>query len=168
MDKVLEVAENFSSNGPFAGVPILLKNISQSLKGEPITSGSSLFESAIANRNSYFVDKILKTGFLVTGHTNTPEFGLKNITEPRIYGPSRNPWNTDYFDGGSSGAAAGAIAVRIDLRAGASDGARFMRIPASFTSLVGLKPTRGRTAVGPGAGRQWQGPSIDFVLSKTV
>ena len=168
MDKVLEEAENFSNNGPFAGVPILLKNISQSLKGEPITSGSSLFESAIANRNSYFVDKILKTGFLVTGHTNTPEFGLKNITEPRIYGPSRNPWNTDYSPGGSSGGAAAAIASGIVPLAGASDGGGSIRIPASFTSLVGLKPTRGRTAVGPGAGRQWQGASIDFVLSKTV
>lgn len=90
------------------------------------------------------------------------------ITEPKISGPTRNPWNTDYSPGGSSGGAAAAIASGIVPIAGASDGGGSIRIPASFTSLFGLKPTRGRTPVGPGAGRQWQGASIDFALSRTV
>ena len=102
------------------------------------------------------------------GHTNTPEFGLKNISEPELYGPSRNPWDPDYSPGGSSGGAAAAVASGIVPMAGASDGGGSIRIPASFTGLFGLKPTRGRTPVGPGTGRQWQGASIDFALTRTV
>ncbi|MEK3889969.1 amidase [Bacillus sp. FSL K6-3431] len=168
-EKVLEEAKQFNvDNRPFAGVPFLLKNISQSLKDEPITSGSRLFQSVISDHDSHLVSKIREAGFLFTGHTNAPEFGLKNITEPVLYGPSRNPWNADYSPGGSSGGAAAAIASGIVPMAGASDGGGSIRIPASFSSLFGLKPTRGRTPVGPGVGRQWQGASIDFVLSRSV
>lgn len=152
----------------FSGVPILMKDISQAIKGEKITSGSKLFQSNIAKQDSHFVHRIRKSGVIFTGHTNTPEFGLKNITEPEHYGPTRNPWNRDYSSGGSSGGAAAAIASGIVPIAGASDGGGSIRIPASFTSLFGLKPTRGRTPVGPGVGRQWHGASIDFVLSRSV
>jgi len=154
--------------GDFAGVPMLLKNISQALKGEPLTSGSRLLKQNIAQQNSCFVDVLQKAGFTFLGHTNTPEFGLKNITEPYAGGPSRNPWDHGYAPGGSSGGSAAAIAAGIVPVAGASDGGGSIRIPASFTGLVGLKPTRGRTPVGPGVGRQWQGASIDFVLSRSV
>ncbi|WP_318614648.1 amidase [Sporosarcina sp. YIM B06819] len=155
-------------NHPFAGVPILLKNISQALQGEAITSGSKLLSTTVAGQDSHFVKKLREAGFLFIGHTNTPEFGLKNITEPELYGATRNPWNPDYSSGGSSGGSAAAIASGIVPLAGASDGGGSIRIPASFSSLVGLKPTRGRTPVGPGVGRQWQGASIDFVLSRSV
>ncbi|MBS4209392.1 amidase [Bacillus sp. FJAT-50079] len=168
-EKVLEEAKRLKiDDRPFAGVPILLKNISQSLKDEPMTSGASLFKSMISNHHSNFVQKLEDAGFLFLGHTNTPEFGLKNITEPELHGPTRSPWNTDYSPGGSSGGAAAAITGGIVPLAGASDGGGSIRIPASFSSLFGLKPTRGRTPVGPGVGRQWQGASIDFVLSRTV
>lgn len=168
-EKVLEEAKQLNNvDRPFAGVPILLKNISQSLKEEPMTSGSSLLKDVISDQDSYFVQKIREAGFLFIGHTNTPEFGLKNITEPELYGPTRNPWDTAYSPGGSSGGTAAAIASGIVPMAGASDGGGSIRIPASFTSLFGLKPTRGRTPVGPGVGRQWQGASIDFVLSRSV
>ncbi|GGN93830.1 amidase [Saccharibacillus kuerlensis] len=153
---------------PFAGVPYLLKDISQALAGEPLTSGSVLLQDHIARRDSNYVARLRAGGLIPLGHTNTPEFGLKNITEPTLYGPSRNPWNTDYSPGGSSGGAAAAIASGIVPIAGASDGGGSIRIPASFTGLFGLKPTRGRTPVGPGVGRQWQGASIDFALSRTV
>ncbi|HEY4601500.1 MAG TPA: amidase [Cerasibacillus sp.] len=152
----------------FSGVPILMKDISQAVEGERLTSGSKLFDSYIAEVDSNFVKRIRQAGFLFTGHTNTPEFGLKNITEPELFGPTRNPWNTDYSPGGSSGGAAAAIASGVVPVAGASDGGGSIRIPASFSGLFGLKPTRGRTPVGPGAGRQWHGASIDFVLSRTV
>jgi len=155
-------------NQRFAGVPILLKNISQALQNEPLTSGAKLLSKSVADHDSYFVKKLREAGFLFIGHTNTPEFGLKNITEPELYGATRNPWNPDYSPGGSSGGSAAAIASGIVPLAGASDGGGSIRIPASFSSLVGLKPTRGRTSVGPGVGRQWQGASIDFVLSRSV
>ncbi len=168
-EKALQEAETIEvGETGFSGVPFLLKNISQALKGEPITSGSRLLRSNFAERNSNLVDKLEQAGFLFLGHTNTPEFGLKNISEPVLYGPSRNPWNTDYSPGGSSGGTAAAIAAGVVPMAGASDGGGSIRIPASFSGLFGLKPTRGRTPVGPGAGRQWQGASIDFALSRTV
>lgn len=155
-------------SGTFSGVPVLLKNISQALAGEPLTSGSVLLKESKAEGDSHFVHRMKEAGFLFLGHTNSPEFGLKNITEPKLYGPSRNPWNPAYSPGGSSGGSAAAVASGIVPLAGASDGGGSIRIPASFTGLVGLKPTRGRTPVGPGAGRQWQGASIDFVLSRSV
>ena len=157
-----------SPSGLFNGVPMALKNISQSLAGEPLTAGSKLLGGSVAQRNSNFVSSLGAAGISFIGHTNTPEFGLKNISEPELYGPSRNPWNPDFSPGGSSGGAAAAVASGIVPMAGASDGGGSIRIPASFTGLFGLKPTRGRTPVGPGTGRQWQGASIDFALTRTV
>src|SRR5699024_8940689 len=125
-------------------------------------------KEAIVDQDSNLVKKIREFGFLVTGHTTTPEFALKNITEAELHGPTRNPWNHDFSPGGSSGGAAAAIASGMVPLAGASDGGGSIRIPASFSSLFGLKPTRGKTPVGPGVGRQWQGASIDFVLSRSV
>lgn len=168
-EKALQEAENIKINDSgFSGVPFLLKNISQRLKGEPITSGSRLLRANFATESSNLVQKLQESGFIFLGHTNTPEFGLKNISEPVLYGPSRNPWNPEYSPGGSSGGTAAAIAAGVVPMAGASDGGGSIRIPASFSGLFGLKPTRGRTPVGPGAGRQWQGASIDFALSRTV
>lgn len=168
-ERVLQESEQLDvERGPFFGVPLLLKDISQALAGERLTSGSKLLKDVVAKEDSHLVQKIRRAGFMMIGHTNTPEFGLKNITEPELHGPTRNPWNLDYSPGGSSGGSAAAIAAGIVPIAGASDGGGSIRIPASFTSLFGLKPTRGRTPVGPGVGRQWQGASIDFVLSRSV
>ncbi|WP_249310613.1 amidase [Bacillus sp. FJAT-49736] len=168
-EKVLKEAENVSiDDQPFAGVPIVLKDISQAIEGEPLTAGAKLLMNNIARRDSNLVARLRKAGFLFIGQTNTPEYGLKNITEPAVYGPTRNPWNKDYSAGGSSGGSAASVASGIVPIAGASDGGGSIRIPASFTSLFGLKPTRGRTPVGPGVGRQWQGASIDFCLTRTV
>lgn len=163
-----EANQAFISGAAFSGVPILMKNISQAIEGEKLTSGSQLLKNQVEKHDNYFVKKFREAGFLFMGHTNSPEFGLKNITEPKLYGPTRNPWNPAYSPGGSSGGAAAAIASGVVPVAGASDGGGSIRIPASFSGLVGLKPTRGRTPVGPGVGRQWQGASINFVLSKTV
>ncbi len=153
---------------PFSGVPILLKDISQAVQGEVLSSGSPLLQDYVAEQDSNFVAKLREVGFCPIGHTNAPEFGLKNVTESKIYGPTRNPWHVDHSPGGSSGGAAAAVAAGIVPVAGASDGGGSIRIPAAFTGLFGLKPTRGRTPVGPGVGRQWQGASIDFVLSRSV
>jgi amidase len=163
-----EIEQLQISEQPFAGVPIVLKDISQAIEGEPLTSGSKLFIDHMARKDSNFVARLRQAGFLFIGHTNTPEFGLKNITEPEVHGATRNPWNPDYSPGGSSGGSAASVASGIVPIAGASDGGGSIRIPASFTGLFGLKPTRGRTPVGPGVGRQWQGASIDFALSRTV
>lgn len=167
-ESALAESEAVDINLPFSGVPIVLKNISQSLKGERITAGSRLLEHNIAKKDSHFVKALKKAGFIILGHSNTPEFGLKNITEPKLHGATRNPWNRKYSPGGSSGGAAASIAANMVSIAGASDGGGSIRIPASFCGLIGLKPTRGRTPVGPGVGRQWQGAAVDFALTKSV
>lgn len=164
---LLEADRFFSAAQPFAGVPVLLK-ATQRLAGEKSTAASKLLQDQIANEDANFVSEFRNAGFQFVGHTNVPEFALKNITESVLYGPARNPWNTDHSPGGSSGGAAASVAAGIVPIAGASDGGGSIRIPASFTGLFGLKPTRGRTPVGPGVGRQWQGAAIDFVLTRSV
>ncbi len=163
----LETDRFYSAAQPFAGVPVLLKE-TQRLVGEKSTSASRLLQDSVAKEDANFVSEFRNAGFQFTGHTNIPEFALKNITESSVHGPVKNPWNLEHSPGGSSGGAAAAVAAGIVPIAGASDGGGSIRIPASFTGLFGLKPTRGRTPVGPGVGRQWQGAAIDFVLTRSV
>lgn len=163
-----EAAQREWEGAPFGGVPILLKGLGQNMKGEPATSGSRLFKDAKATQTSHFVTRLKKAGFIPIGSTNIPEFGFTNITHSELYGPARNPHNPNYSAGGSSGGASAAVASGMVPIAGASDGGGSIRIPASFTGLVGLKPTRGRMPVGPGSGRDWQGAAISFALTKTV
>lgn len=156
------------TGGVFDGVPTALKDISQTVEGEPSTGGARLMEKAIAPQTAHFTKKFLDTGVVSIGNTATPEFALKNITESKLHGPTSNPWNDNHSPGGSSGGAAALVASGVVPIAGASDGGGSIRIPATFSGLFGLKPTRGRTPVGPGVGRNWQGASIDFVLTKSV
>lgn len=153
------------SNAPFHGLPIPLKMLGQDKKGMKSTSGSRLFTENRAVSSDNFVKKLEHAGLIPLGKTNAPEFGFKNISDPMIYGPARNPWNLDYSPGGSSGGAAAAVASGLFPIAGASDGGGSIRIPASFSGLIGLKPTRGSMPVGPNGWRGWQGASIDFALT---
>ncbi|AKP67259.1 amidase [Companilactobacillus ginsenosidimutans] len=166
-EKVRKDAEHIS-NGPFAGVPTLLKILGQSLKGEPSTASSKLLKDSIATQTDNFVQTLQDSGLLILGQTNAPEFGFKNITDPKLYGPTHNPWNPDYSAGGSSGGAASAVASDMVSIAAASDGGGSIRIPASFSGLIGLKPTRGRVPVGPTGWRGWQGASINFALTRSI
>ncbi len=156
--KALLEAKAVNKEALFAGVPLLLKGLGQNLAGEPATAGARLLQYNIAQQTDFFVRRLQQAGFIIIGQTNTPpEFGFKNITDPLLYGPARNPWNTDYSPGGSSGGAASALAAGMVTLAAGSDGGGSLRIPASFTGLIGLKPTRGRVPVGPGSWRGWQG-----------
>lgn len=155
-------------SGSFAGVPILLKDITQEIKEEPITSGSKAYQGYLAKDDSEFVRRMRNTGTILMGQTNVPEFALMGITEPTHYGPTRNPWNLDHTPGGSSGGAAAAVAAGLVPIAGANDGGGSIRIPAAYCGLFGLKPTRGRTPVGRSLGRHWQGASADHILSRSV
>lgn len=155
-------------SGAFAGVPILLKDITQEIEGEPITSGSKAYQNYRAKMDSEYVRRLRNAGFILLGQTNVPEFALVAVTEPTHYGSTRNPWNTDYTPGGSSGGSAAAVASGMVPIAGANDGGGSIRIPASYCGLFGFKPTRGRTPVGPHNGRGWQGASVEHVLTRTV
>ncbi|SEM94485.1 amidase [Mesobacillus persicus] len=167
-DKARQDAETVDLTRTFAGVPMLLKNITQEVKGEPINSGSRALQDYRSSTDSEYVRRLRKTGSVFIGQTNVPEFALMGITEPELYGPSRNPWNLGHTPGGSSGGSASAVAAGIVPIAGANDGGGSIRIPAAYCGLFGLKPTRGRVPVGPNLGRHWQGASVDHVLTKTV
>lgn len=98
---------------PFAGVPILLKSLGQYLKGEPATDGSKLFKDAKATQTDNFVKALQQAGFIIIGQSNAPEFGFTNVTDSKLYGPARNPWNPEFYSGGSSGGAASAVASKM-------------------------------------------------------
>lgn len=163
-----EAHEREFSTQPFAGVPLLLKDLGQNQRGEPSSSGSRLFKDIPQKRNDTLVTKLEEAGFIIIGRTNTPEFGFKNMTEPQLWGVTSNPFDLHRNAGGSSGGAAAAVASGMAPLAMASDGGGSIRIPASFTGLIGLKPTRGRIPVGPNGYRGWQGASVNFALTKTV
>ena len=163
-------AEAASATGPFAGVPIVLKDLDGALAGESCHLGNKLLKEInyVDTDDDYLFAKLRAAGFIPIGKTNTPEFGLMPTTEPEAYGPSRNPWNTAYSTGGSSGGTAGAVASGIVPLGHAGDGGGSIRIPASACGLFGLKPSRGRISMGPELGEAWGGLVVRHVLTRSV
>ena len=161
-------AEECDKLPPFYGVPILLKDLGQSEAGQPDSSGAKLMNGLVAQESDNFVKKVLSSGFIVVGRTNVPEFGFKNETDSDMFNYARSPFSEKLNAGGSSGGAAAALKAGMVPIVTASDGGGSIRIPASFNGLIGLKPSRGRTPVGPGSYRGWQGASIHFALTKSV
>jgi Asp-tRNA(Asn)/Glu-tRNA(Gln) amidotransferase A subunit family amidase len=153
--------------GPFAGVPFLLKDLGAQLAGTVTTGGSRAFKDARAEADSAIVAAYRRAGLVIFGKTNTPEFGLAPVTEPALFGASRNPWNLDHTPGGSSGGASAAVAAGIVPGAHASDGGGSIRVPASACGLFGLKPSRGRVSFAP-AGEGWAGASMQHALTRSV
>ena len=155
-------------SGPFAGVPFLLKDILGDLAGEPTRQGSRIIPPVPATRNAELTDRFLAAGLNPLGKTNVPEFGLVATTEPVLYGPARNPWNTAHSTGGSSGGSAAAVAAGMVPIAHANDGGGSIRIPASACGLVGLKPTRARNPLGPLVGDVMGGLVQEHVVCRSV
>jgi len=155
-------------DGPFTGVPTLLKDLFQNLPGVPTNNGSALFKGALPPYESTLVAKARAAGLVVVGKSASPEFGLMPTTEPRAFGPCHNPWNTAHTPGGSSGGSAAAVAAGIVPAATASDGGGSIRIPASCCGLFGLKPSRGRVGSGPVETEGWNGLATSGVVSRTV
>lgn len=158
-DIARENAKKPLSDGPFAGVPFLLKDLLAAFAGVRFNSGSRAYKNYAPDYDSELVGRFKKAGLIVLGKTNTPEFGLMGVTEPELFGPTRNPWNTDHTPGGSSGGSAAAVSAGMLPMASGGDGGGSIRIPASYCGLFGLKPTRFRTPAGPKPGRLWQGAS---------
>src|SRR5437868_9463305 len=149
------------------GVPFLLKDLDL-LEGTRTTSGATVLKDFVADHTSTLARRFLKTGVAIFGKSASPEFGLMPTTEPRLHGPTRNPWNLAHSSGGSSGGAGAVVAARILPVAHASDGGGSIRIPASASGVFGLKPTRARTPLGPDRGEGWAGFSCGHVVSITV
>lgn len=154
--------------GPFAGVPFLAKDLASMYAGHPTSAGSRFLAEHVVTWDSELARRVRSSGVSVTGKTNTPEWGLLPVTEPELWGPCRNPWDTDRTPGGSSGGSAAAIAAGIVPMAGGGDGGGSIRIPASCCGLFGLKPTRGRTPTGPKRGQFWRGAAVEHVITRSV
>jgi len=154
--------------GPFAGVPFLLKDLGAALAGTVTTDGSRAFADWTATTDSTVTRRAKAAGLTIFGKTASPEFGLTTTTESKLWGATRNPWNLERIAGGSSGGAAASVAARILPMAHASDGGGSIRIPASCCGLFGLKPSRGRVPYGPGAGIGWNGLSTQHAVTISV
>jgi amidase len=158
------------ADGPFGGVPIVVKDLDGPLAGAPYHLGNRLLRDLghVADHDSYLFAKLRAAGFVVIGKTNTPELGLLPTSEPLAYPPARNPWDTTRSPGGSSGGSAAAVASGMVAVGHGGDGGGSLRIPASACGLLGLKPTRGRVSLGPDQGEAWSGLVVRHVVTRSV
>lgn len=155
--------------GPFRGVPFLLKDLHAHLKGTVTTNGSRFFRDRVDQEDSELVLRYLQAGLVIFGKGASPELGQTPSTESALHGATHNPWNLDYTAGGSSGGCAAAVAAGIVPFAHASDGGGSIRIPASCCGLFGLKPSRHRVPVGPPtSGDGWAGMSHHHAVTRSV
>jgi amidase len=156
-------------DGPFTGVPFLLKDLTATLAGVPTTRGSKFFaNSPPAAADSEHVKRLKRAGLVIFGRTNTCELGLSLTCEPQLHGPTKSPWDTTRISGGSSGGAAAAVGARMLPMAHASDGFGSIRAPAACCGIVGLKPTRGRNTMAPYSGEGLGGCSTEHAVTLTV
>lgn len=167
-ERAREAAARGRATGPFAGVPMFLKDILAFAEGMPTRQGSRFIPSVPSKRDSLLTTRFRKAGFIPLGKTNVPEFGMVPTTESKLYGPACNPFDLTRSTGGSSGGSAAAVAAGVVPVAHANDGGGSIRIPASCCGLVGLKPTRARVSVGPELGDAVDGLAIDHVVARSV
>lgn len=167
-ERALEEAKGELPEGPFTGVPFLLKDLLAAYKGVRMTFGSAYFQGYIPDFDSELVARLKRAGLVIIGKTNTPEFGILPTTEPRLFGPTRNPWSAERSTGGSSGGSAAAVASGMVPAAHANDGGGSIRIPASCCGLFGLKPTRARNPLGPAVGDIISGLVVEHVVTRSV
>lgn len=167
-DQARDRARRKLPDGPFRGVPFLLKDILGHMEGVPNREGTRMLPEFPSVFTSDLVARYLAAGLIPLGKTNVPEFGLVPTTESKLYGPARNPWNTAHSTGGSSGGSGAAVASGMVPMAHANDGGGSIRIPASACGLVGLKPTRARNPLGPLLGDVMSGLGIDHIVCKSV
>ncbi len=154
--------------GPFAGVPFLLKDAHHALEGTPMSNGSRLHKGERSTFTAEIVRRFVDAGVVVFGKTNTPEYKLSVFTMPEAWGPTCNPWDVTRSAGGSSGGSAAAVAAGIVPMASATDEGGSIRMPASACGVFGLKPSRGRNPIGPDFSWEYEGQSTSHVLSRTV
>jgi amidase len=167
-DEARATAVSALPDGPFRGVPFLIKDLGVRVKNWPRTSASRFAQVDADSEDSELTKRYRATGVVLFGKTNTPEFGIPGVTSSALLGPCRNPWNTDHISGGSSGGAASAVAAGIVPLAHASDGLGSIRIPAACCGLVGMKTTRDRNPNGQHDTDRAIGLSVDHVVSRTV
>lgn len=167
-DEARGVARGKLPDGPFKGVPFLIKDINLEVAGWPMTNGSALLAGYVSSADAELTKRYRAAGMVLTAKTNTPEFGIPGTTEGRFLGNCHNPWNPEHSSGGSSGGAAASVAAGIVPMAHASDGLGSIRIPAAQCGLFGIKPTQNRNPGGPNDAQRAHGLVCDHVVTRTV
>jgi amidase len=167
-DQARTAAKGDLPDGPFKGVPFLLKDMHATVKGVPTSCGTRMLKDVPQPHDNEIVRRYRAAGVILLGKTNVPEFSLMPYTEPEAFGPTHNPWDFTRTPGGSSGGSAAAVAARLVPLSGGADGGGSIRIPASCCGVFGLKPTRGRTPTGPDIGDIWRGFVQEHVLTRSV
>jgi amidase len=162
--------ESGTASGPFAGVAFLVKDAVCHTAGDPYHVGMRALKDAgwIEREDTWLARRFRDAGFVFVGKTNTPELATSCTTEPLAYGPTRNPWDDKRSTGGSSGGSAAAVAAGLVPVAHGNDMGGSIRFPASMCGIVGLKPTRARTTLGPDFGEYWGPLTHEFVLTRSV
>jgi amidase len=163
-------AEAPDATGAFAGVPFLVKDAVCHTAGDPYHMGMQVLKDAgwVETDDTWLAARFRAAGFVFVGKTNTPELATSMTTEPLAYGPTHNPWDLTRSPGGSSGGSAAAVAAGLVPVAHGNDMGGSIRFPASMCGIVGLKPTRARTTLGPDFGEYWGPLTHEFVLTRSV
>ncbi len=169
-DKAHDEVRSPNLGGPFRGVPFLLKDAVAHSAGDPYHCGMRVLKDAgwVEPADTWLVERFRAAGFVIVGKTNTPELASIVTCEPLAYGPTRNPWDLDHSTGGSSGGAAAAVASGMVPVAHGNDMGGSIRIPAAMCGLVGLKPSRARSTLGPDFGEYWAMTTHEHVLTRSV
>ncbi len=167
-DRARQRAQGEIPQGPFRGVPFLMKDFAAEVAGVPFYEGSNFLNDYIPTENSEIFERFERSGLITFGKTNLPEFAIGVTTEPQKFGPSHNPWDPARTPGGSSGGAGAAVAARVVPMAHGNDVGGSIRIPASACGLVGLKPSRGRSTTAPHYGDILAGFFVEHGLTRTV
>ncbi|XXF78691.1 amidase [Myxococcaceae bacterium GXIMD 01537] len=167
-EQALALAESKLPEGPFTGVPFLVKDVGLHAAGVPTDLGSRLMRGLVAPHDTVLMARYRQAGLVLLGRTNAPEFGINAATEPVLHGPTRNPWDVSRSPGGSSGGSAAAVASGLVPVAYGNDGGGSIRIPASLCGIFGLKPTRGRISPGPDMAEALHGMGTEHVLTRSV
>jgi amidase len=167
-DQARKAAQGKLPEGPFHGVPFLLKDAVDSIEGEPTSYGTRILKDIRRPYDNELIHRYRSAGLIFLGKTNTPEFCIMPYTEPEAFGPTKNPWDLSRTAGGSSGGSAAAVAACMVPVAGGTDGGGSIRIPASCCGIFGLKPTRGRIPMGPDRGDMWRGFAQAHVITRSV
>ncbi len=167
LDSARAAAAAVDRTTPFAGVPVVIKDLGISIAGVPVHWGSAV-KPVMPQEDSLLVTRYKSAGFIPIATSTTSEFGLRLVTETKRFGITRNPWNTGHVTGGSSGGSAALVAAGIVPVAHASDGGGSIRVPAACCGLVGMKPSRGRVPFTPDFLEGWYGFIAQHAVTRSV